>query len=830
MNKVKKLLVLILSVIALLCMTLGVVGCSQKEIELVGFDDITVEGVLYEDFSVAGYLMAVDTEDNVYKGTVEVTDSDNNPVELSFNRFVPETLEPYTARVSVDLPDGETKTRIITIEIKDKSRPKFEYSSELYTGTVGSAYELPTITATKPSGDVLTATTKVYFNDNGTDKEQTVTDGKFIPQAAGKYTLSAIVTDKYGYEYEDKRTVTIRPQMAANMLEDFGHANSIENATGGLNLLNDPSTGIWHETFTDSEETTANGVVYFSIWYSNQVATGRLNKTETELKELIDKFDSITLRFMITRDGVEEFKFRFFGIEKTVPVGKWTAISVSKTEILSKMQGATEEEKIDEFAKTFSLTGSGVPQSGSRMFGSPVASTGVSLDVYVDSISFAKVEIAEYTAPSVAGGKFTLPAARIVDANGGTLCDEYEITATNGNKSLLVENNQIGVYSGMTTVKYNFDYDGVPYSAAFNFTLTERATMNAKYFEDYGDGQSNVNAAATFSFKDNDGNEMGKGYSTWYETKADKNGDLAYGVVETEIYHSLQVLTVRFNRTEQEIIAMMEDLEYLTVRLMIHRDNVTQYNVKVMGVGQTINVDEWSVFLVSKADLLSNMAGDTEDEKIASFAEIYCSTGKGGHFISATCSGVSIPIWVDEIYAGTPELEENVLDDYTYGLSANNVASGAVDFSGNHKGTHYASLKDGEGTEAKGVVYGQMWYSNQVLPVRFNRTESELLSIMQDLETLTVRLLIKRDGVTTFAVRLFGVSKEIPVNKWTEITVTRAEILNNLSGSTETEKIANFANNFCSTGLGGSPRLFGASVASSGVSLDMYFDSITFTK
>ena len=103
----------------------------------------------------------------------------------------------------------------------------------------------------------------------------------------------------------------------------------------------------------------------------------------------------------------------------------------------------------------------------------------------------------------------------MVGVNGETICDEYEVSATNGNKALLVEGNQIGVYAGTTTVKYTFDYEGVPYSAAFSYALAERGTMDAKYFEDYGDGLSNVNAADSLSFKDGNGNEVSNFYSTW---------------------------------------------------------------------------------------------------------------------------------------------------------------------------------------------------------------------------------------------------------------------------------------------------------------------------
>ena len=118
MKKSKKLLILILSAITLFCMSLGIVGCTQKEIKLVGFDDITVEGSLYEDFSVAGYLIVVDTYNNTYRGTVEVTDYENNLVELVFNRFELTSLNPYLARISVKLPNGKIEVREITIEVK----------------------------------------------------------------------------------------------------------------------------------------------------------------------------------------------------------------------------------------------------------------------------------------------------------------------------------------------------------------------------------------------------------------------------------------------------------------------------------------------------------------------------------------------------------------------------------------------------------------------------------------------------------------------------------------------------------------------------------------
>lgn len=576
MNKIKKLFILILSAITLLCAALGLVGCKNKDnaIELVGFSDVTVEGALYEDFSVSSYVMVVDTEDNVYKGTVEVTDHENNPVELTFNRFELNSLNPYTIKVSVQLPSGEVKTRVITIEVKDKSAPKFTYSSKLYTGTVGSVYTLPSVTATKVTGDVLEPTIKVYFIDGGSEKEQTITDGKFTPQQAGKYTLRSTAIDKYNDEYVNEKTIVVRPQMPEKMLEDFGHANSVENATGGLNFLSGPSTGTYLTTKTDSEETTANGVVAFSIWYSNQVAAGRFNKTQAELTEIIKKVDAITLHFMIEREGFEEFAFRFFGVQQTVPVGKWTAICVSKEQIFSKMQGATEEEKIADFANAYSVTGSGVSKGGCRIFGAPIGDmTGKGLPVWVDAIYLGMPEFAE------------------------NVLDDYTYGLSTNNVA----------------------------SGAVNFAQDRKGTHYASF--------------------------------------TDGEGTVANGVVYGQMWYTNQVLPVRFNRTESELLSIMQDLKTLTVRLLVKHGEDQTIVVKLFGVAKEIPTNKWTEISVTRSEILYAMSGATQEEKIAKFAENFCSTGSGDapRLFSASIagSGVSLDMYFDSITFEKKEIQED---------------------------------------------------------------------------------------------------------------------------------------------------------------------------
>lgn len=832
----KRILIAILSVLASLATLFGVVGCNASEpITLVGFKDTTVDGALYDDFSIASYLMAVDENENTYKGVAEVTDHEGKPVELTFNRFEPTTLNPYKIKITVTVKEDDVRTRTVTVNVKDSSTPKYTYSFTPYTGTVGSTYVLPSVTAVKKSGEPMQAALKVFYENDGVSEEQTVTDGKFIPQWEGNYRLDAEVTDQYGVKFVKSRTIVIRPQMANNALEDFNHESSYENATGGLTFVNSSSSGSWQATQTDSKGTTANGVVKFSIYHGNQTSTGRFNKTAEELTELMQSIDAITLKVMIEREGFDEFKFRFFGLEKTIPVGKWTAISVSTTEILAKMEGETIEEKIEDFATAYCNTGSGVAKSGCRLFGAPIGGSGLSLTTYVDEIIFAQIELAAYTLPTAAGGTFTLPAAKMVDINGATVTDEYTITAKNGQTPLAVSETDgtysIGIYSGTTTVVYNFEHEGVPYSAGITYTIDSgRATMASNMLEDFGDGLSNVNATFGLTFHDADGNETGKNLSTWHETYADKKGTIAHGVAATQVYYGNQVMTVRFNRTEAELVTMFETLEYLSVRLMITRTDTEKHSVSVSSVSQAVNIGEWSTIVVTRDNLLSTMTGETETEKIAEFAKMYCAGGKGGRLIGSPrmLNEESTKLYIDEIYVGAPTLAANALEDFTYAFSTENV-SGGLSFpaASANRGKHLAEYADKNGTVANGVVWQSMYHGNNTMVARFNRTAEELTAIMQNLETLTVRLLIKRDNATEYDFKVLGVNKKIPVDTWYDFTITRAEILAAMTGETEEEKIAAFAANFCKTGVANAPRLVSASTG--GVSMPVYFDSITFT-
>lgn len=581
MKKIKRLFLTLLSVCASVLLAVGLACCKDsKEIKLVGFADIDVDGALGKDFSVASYLIAVDEEENTYKGTASVTDQAGNAVELIYNRFVPTSLNPYTVKIKVSVAENDVRERTITVNVKDVSVPTYTFSFNPYTGTVGSEYVVPTATAKKTTGEEMTATMKVYLNEAGTLTEQTLTDGTFTPTKAGNYRLDAVVTDWYGMEYVKSKDFAVREKMAESMLEDFGHETSYENATGELNLhTNGPTkkSAKWHRTYADKNGEVATGVAQFMIYYANNSAAGRFNLTEEELKAMLENAQAIGCRFMITHPSLQEFTFGFFGVLKKLAVQEWSEIKISVDELIENMQGETRAEKIADFANAYCVRGTGVSKSGVRMFSTKgVIQTKVSPTIYVDSLH-----------------------------------------------------------------------------------LSTRKAMAENVLEDFDDILSKVNATGELSFANNSGMKQ---YDKWNETVSDAKGEVATGVIQFNVYYTNAAAVGRVNKTADELVqivtAMLVKGDVFRCRFKIDHPTLEECTFKFFGASVTVPVNTWSEVKVKASDVIEQMQGETIEEKIQDFATAYCSTGTGvskgskrmfGTGADVRASKESATVYVDEI-------------------------------------------------------------------------------------------------------------------------------------------------------------------------------------
>lgn len=371
--KMKKVLINILMLITLICCLMAV-ACSNKQVELVDFDDITVNGSIYSDFSLAGYVYVSDTDGNLYKATVSVVDADGNEVETLFNRFEPTKMEEYTATISVKV-GGKTQTRKIIIDVKDRSVPQITLTENIYVGTVNSEYILPTVEVRKITEEEITPEIKVFYQNGESSTEVELSnENRFTPQNSGDYLMQITATDKYGTLAKKTYSFYVRPQMAENVLEDFGDEKSKYNFTaygcGGANA------GTYYEEFGGK-----TGVVYVSSPGSQNCSALRFNKTYEELVSLTE-FDNLVFTIYLDMEG-ETHPLKVGGKFEQVKCRQWVDFVVSRAQLLDLVSGETDVQKWDNFCKKYCVTG-----NGAYMFSHQDGHN--AMHIYVDNVKLEK--------------------------------------------------------------------------------------------------------------------------------------------------------------------------------------------------------------------------------------------------------------------------------------------------------------------------------------------------------------------------------------------------------------------------------------------------------
>ena len=356
--KARKVSAIILSLFAAICISLAF-ACGKNKAELVGFTDETVQGSLYSDFVLSEYIVAFDTDGNVYRGEATVKDADGNDVEVLFNRFEPTKVGEYKATISVTL-GKEQKTRTITVEVEDRSVPAIALKEDVYVGTVGAEYILPAFEAKKVSGEAVTTSFKVLFNaeDGNKDVTETVKEGRFTPRLAGDYLFEITASDSKGISATKSYPFIVRPQMEENALEDFSHEASRFNANAyGCDGV---KAGVYYTEFNG-----ANGVVLVSSPGSQNVAAVRFNKTFEQMKTL-GNFEIMVFRIYLDVDGkTEKDTTHTFQIGAkvitNVPIREWYDFKLKKDDLLkmSRLEGETTDERWESFCRMFCITGNG---------------------------------------------------------------------------------------------------------------------------------------------------------------------------------------------------------------------------------------------------------------------------------------------------------------------------------------------------------------------------------------------------------------------------------------------------------------------------------------
>lgn len=162
--KIKRLLTLILVILAIACLSLGVVGCKNKDkdVEVEKYVDIPLDAKveLFDPFFFGTAAMMIG--DEIIEPDVEVTIGDETVI-TDGNSFIVEKFGTYIITYTFTLPDGTVETYETKVETIDTSAPAIVASHALKAKyNYGAVVELPVFTATDLSGETIVPEVKLY--------------------------------------------------------------------------------------------------------------------------------------------------------------------------------------------------------------------------------------------------------------------------------------------------------------------------------------------------------------------------------------------------------------------------------------------------------------------------------------------------------------------------------------------------------------------------------------------------------------------------------------------------------------------------------------------
>ena len=673
MTKKRKWIVsILLAVLSVSCSLVGIACKDTEEVsaKLVDFTDATVYTDYKSDFSINPYLTAIDDQGGVHKGTASVVDGKGNEIELFANRFKITSVENYTATVSVSLNET-TYTRTLTIDVLDKTAPVISVSP--FTAQKGEECA-PSITVNKIEVEEITPNVKVYAIQGDQATELVVNDGKFTPKNEGSHKMVITAEDQYGTISTLEYDFYVRSYI--NVLQSFDIESSVndvrESKTGSnYDTVAGGFYSVWHETYQGRtgvvETVTTSGGVYGMA----KVAV-RFNRRVEELAAM--EFDYISIWLWIDGEAGQTYQINAQNLvlEKEIQADTWQEVRIYKEDIENTKaywhnHKSSNTTARDKFNSTHAQDGTGdylfnikLPQATDA---NDLTTQADALKIYMDSISYANIEVGSYQVPTSTGTKFTLPTAKLLDETTALLTDEYQVKAEIlGVGELDITNNQIDVLDGGDyVVTYSFTYGGRTYTEQLTFTVAR--LLSEGVLEDFAAPSSSTN------LRNGERGLSSTTVSSWTAEKADSNNVTKTGVARLALGAG-KALYFNSPRTRDEMKAMT-DWDYLSIMVLVERDsvavNTTGTFYQFSNCAKEYKNKVWTEIRFTKDEingLATNANGAIVTEwskKVPNYANQGCSTGvdvfclrhhKGGtgYYLFSIHSSVSnTVIYVDEV-------------------------------------------------------------------------------------------------------------------------------------------------------------------------------------
>lgn len=381
----------------------------------------------------------------------------------------------------------------------------------------------------------------------------------------------------------------------------------------------------------------------------------------------------------------------------------------------------------------------------------------------------------------------------------------------------------------------------------------QESTLHAKLvdFEDFS-LEADYNEVFDFSqylmVKDVDGNTY---------TATATVFDHSFKKIElTENSFKLQSLSYTV-KLKVKLSEMVTAIRQIKISVIDYSDFVLEFS--------TLGLPTWGInneFVLPKAVGTRQLSGETSEATIKVFLDDAVRTEqtvKDGKFTPKSVGKYIVEASVvderndDKTY--TKQLTFNVLEEMPCYLEefcagAQNVKSAAnFNLNNGQEGIYIESHTDMDGVTEFGIGKATMQHNgktNGYMALRFNKTKDELKEIMGNIESMTFRLLVKDsdfiDGAA-YPLKFFNIIDKVAyVNKWTDITLTKAELFNATLvacfGSNQAlieEEPYGFASGFACDGLGYLRKNNGTVYrllhcdAYAGLPTEVYIDKISYT-
>ncbi len=416
---------------------------------------------------------------------------------------------------------------------------------------------------------------------------------------------------------------------------------------------------------------------------------------------------------------------------------------------------------------------------------------------------------------------------------------EYSVVAGSGIPATITED-------GVLTVNDETGYSFVKAQIAGetrNLTVFNTPEMADGMLQDFA---SNNGSNRTYAMNIGDINATDQSVSArgyWEEEKEDAYGNKGYGVGRATMYNDVQSCALRLNASKAELKAM--DIDTITIRFMatsaktdVSKLSLVFFDVPSTQAGTSLYtqfpVNVWSYYTITKESIIARQTtGATEEEKWDAFLDMYCNTGVGritgtnnGGCASYWTGGV-ITFYIDYISVGTQRMAEHELENFN--VASNQISNHMIsvmsftNLNGNNSSLLETKADDYGKTALKVAKVTITSGAYGISVMRFAKTAEELTAILETLDSMTWRVMVNKDQT----LNILGNAISLTANKWTDVMLTKAQLLAKFAGTTEAEKIATFASLFCSTGTAlGTPRMF--SVPSVDCPVDLYVDGVTY--